>query len=142
MASNPAPLRYKLPADRRVKRAASFREAYRQGNKVVGRFLILWRWEGDDAALRLGTVASKKVGNSVARSRAKRRLREIFRLLQHNLHGDCDVILVARRSILKAPWDLVMRDARKAFSKAGLLQSPGQSSTPPPPSTGRKPADS
>ena len=130
MTSDPAPLRYTLPADRRVKRAASFREAFGQGNKTVGRFLVLWRWEGEGAALRLGTVASKKVGNSPARSRAKRRLRELFRLIQHDLHGDCDIVLVARRSILRAPWPLVMRDARKVFSRAGLLQSPPQSSKP------------
>ena len=136
MTSDPAPVRYTLPADRRVKRAASFREAFGQGNKTVGRFMVLWRWEGEGAALRLGTVASRKVGNSVARSRAKRRLRELFRLMQHELEGDCDVVLVARRSILRAPWRLVQEDARRVFSRAGLLQSPPQSSKPSPRASG------
>lgn len=130
MASSSAPKRFTLPADRRVKRAASFQKAFRQGNKTVGRFMVLWLLEGEDPKLRLGTVASRKVGNSVARSRAKRRLREGFRLHQHELQGDVDVILVARHSILKAPWEKVERDMLKVFHRAGLLQSPDRSPKP------------
>lgn len=118
-----SPLRFTLPARLRVKRAALFQEAFRQNHKQVGRYVILWSRSGEDADLRLGVVASRKVGNSVARSRAKRRMREWFRLNRHRLRPPEDVILVARRSILDAPVDALHRDFEQVFSRAGRLQS-------------------
>lgn len=119
---NSVPLRYTLPARLRVKRAALFQEAFRQNRKVVGRYLVLWSRDGDDADRRLGVVASKKVGNSVARSRAKRRMREWFRLNRHRISGTADIILVARRSILDVPITDLNRDIEQVFSRAGRLQ--------------------
>ena len=132
------PLRFTLPARLRVKRAALFQEAFRQNQKQVGRYIVLWSRAGEDADVRLGVVASKKVGNSVARSRAKRRMREWFRLNRHRLTPPDDVILVARRSILDAPIADLNRDFEHVFSRAGRLQSlpncpmtPAQSSPEP-----------
>lgn len=49
---------------------------------------------------RAGFVASKAaVGNAVARNRAKRRLREVFRHHQHRIPADTDLVFVARRSL-------------------------------------------
>jgi ribonuclease P protein component len=128
--------RLTLPARLRVKRARVFQEAYAQGRKEVGRFFILWSRAGEDAATRLGVVASRKVGNSVARSRAKRRLRELYRLNRQRITGGDDVILVARHSLLRAPWDLVVRDFEWVFSRAGRLQSPEECRKPPTPASG------
>ncbi|RRJ97973.1 ribonuclease P protein component [Opitutaceae bacterium TAV4] len=56
--------------------------------------------DGGPAAARLGVVASRAaVGNAIARARAKRRLREIFRTHQDLVPADQDVLLVARRSL-------------------------------------------
>ncbi|MGA0332645.1 MAG: ribonuclease P protein component [Kiritimatiellia bacterium] len=113
-----------MPARLRVKRAALFQEAYAQGQKTVGRYAVLWLRQGEDAAGRLGVVASKKVGNSVQRSRAKRRLREWYRINRHRLCGPEDFILVARRSILEVPQPALDADLQLLFSRAGQLQSP------------------
>jgi len=118
--------RYTLPARLRVKRASSFQDAYRQGRKTVGQYAVLWLRSGEDADGRIGVVASRKVGNSVARSRAKRRLREWFRLHQYELVGGLDYILVARRSILNAPQADLDRDLEQVFSRAAQLQSPDE----------------
>jgi ribonuclease P protein component len=101
-----------------------FQEAYAQGRKTVGRFVVLWLRAGEDAAGRLGVVASRKVGNSVERSRAKRRMREWFRLHQYDLTGSDDYILVARRSILTAHQAELDADMLDVFSRAARLQSP------------------
>ena len=53
--------------------------------------------EAPDAGIRVGFTASKKVGNSVARNRAKRRLREIARLVLISEGRDgWDYVLVGR----------------------------------------------
>ena len=54
--------------------------------------------EAPDAGVRVGFTASKKVGNSVARNRAKRRLRALARsVLATRGRPGWDYVLIARR---------------------------------------------
>ena len=60
---------------------------------------------------RTGVTASKKVGNAVARNRAKRRMRALF----SNLESDhvpfgTDFVLVARHSLVQAAWTELLVD--------------------------------
>lgn len=82
--------------------------------------MVLWLRSGPGASLRLGVVASRKVGDAVRRARAKRRLREAWRRNRSRFHGDYDVVLVARRSIIAAPWESVVADLMKQARRAGL----------------------
>ena len=105
----------------RLLRTAQFQETYDQNRRWHGRFMVLFLRAAPDASLRLGVVASKKVGNAPERARAKRRLREAFRRLRAGFAGRTDdVVLVARRSILAAPWDDVVAELLKLAAQAGL----------------------
>jgi len=88
-----------------IRRTWEFQQVRQHGRRRdCGAFLLhLWiSPEGETAPLRrLGVVASKRVGNAVARNRAKRLLRETFRLHQEALPIQCDVVLTARRVILE-----------------------------------------
>lgn len=105
----------------RLTSPAEFEETYAQGKSGAARTLVMWLRHGPGASLRLGVVASRVVGNAVQRNRAKRRLREVWRLNRHRFRGDLDVILVARRSILKASWDDVNGDLLRLAKRAGIL---------------------
>lgn len=83
--------------------------------------MILWVREGEDAAMRLGVVASRKTGNAVKRNRAKRRLREAFRLNRHRFRGKVDIILIARRAIIQAAWKDIEQELLDLAGRAGLL---------------------
>jgi ribonuclease P protein component len=54
--------------------------------------------------LRVGFVASRKVGGAVARNRAKRLLREVFRRRGPAAGVSLDMVLVARGAILDADY--------------------------------------
>lgn len=84
--------------------------------------MVLWLREAEDAALRLGVVASRKTGEAVVRNRARRRLREAFRLNRHRFHGKADIILIARRSIGTAAWQDIEGDLLRLAKEAGLMQ--------------------
>ena len=54
---------------------------------------------------RTGVIASKKVGHAVARNRAKRRMRALFRKLEcYHAPSGTDYVLVARHSLVQAAW--------------------------------------
>ena len=64
-----------------------------------------------ELSYRTGVTASKKVGNAVARNRAKRRMRALFRNLEcgHASSGT-DYVLVARHSLVQAAWTELLAD--------------------------------
>lgn len=76
-----------------------------------------------EAQSRLGVVTSRKVGNAVARSRARRLLRESFRRHQLELTSPVDLVLVARPSIAGKSFVEVEHAFLSAARKAGLLRA-------------------
>ena len=111
----------RLGRARRLTRSSEFRNAYDQGRRYAGRFMVLWLRAGEGASLRLGVVTSRKVGGAVARSRGRRLLREAYRRNRYRLSGAFDVVLVARSDLLKAKWDEIVDDLLTLAKRAGLL---------------------
>ncbi len=76
----------------------------------------------DDSSLRVGVISSKKtLRRAVDRNRAKRLMREAYRINRHRFFGKLDVVLIARRPIAKATLALVEKDLMRLASKAGML---------------------
>lgn len=85
--------------------------------------MVFWLRVGEDAALRLGVVTSKKVSSrAVDRNLARRRLREIFRQHRAELSGPVDLVIIARRNLLSASYAEVEREFLRLAENAGLLQ--------------------
>ncbi|HUF24997.1 MAG TPA: ribonuclease P protein component [Vicinamibacterales bacterium] len=96
----------------RVRRRADFVRVQQQGRRVSGRFVTLLILANDCTAPRLGLIASRKLGSAVARNRAKRRLRELFRRHRGAL-GDgaaVDIVAIPRRELSAAPFADVEAD--------------------------------
>ena len=74
-----------------------------------------------DSQLRVGVTASRRIGNAVKRARAKRLLREAWRLQRCKFCDGYDVILVANRAILGAKRQDVEADLVEVTKKAGIL---------------------
>lgn len=111
-----------LGRSRRLTRPSLFQQAYAQGRRVIGRAMVLWLREGEGASLRLGVVASRKVGGAVQRARAKRLLREAYRRNRYRFSGSWDVVLVARRGILEMPWNDMVRELLDLARRAGIYK--------------------
>ena len=79
---------------------------------------------GDDAPVRIGFTCSKKVGNAVARNRAKRRLRAAARsILPSKAIPGWDYVLIGRRETTDAlPFLTLQNDLRRALEKLHALK--------------------
>ncbi|MCL4159843.1 UNVERIFIED_CONTAM: hypothetical protein GTU68_017970, partial [Idotea baltica] len=78
---------------------------------------MLRRPEGSVEGIRIGYTCSKKVGNAVARNRAKRRLREVARVvLPQNGKTGHDYVLIGRRNATAdLPFSQLLCDMEKAL---------------------------
>jgi ribonuclease P protein component len=110
-----------FPRASRLKLPGEFARAKAEGLRLTSGCLIanvLPRPPGQ--ASRLGVVTSKKIGDAVARSRARRLLRECFRLHQRDLARPVDLVLVARPSIAGKKYADVENDLKRVLRMARL----------------------
>ena len=119
--SGDSPARLGFARSRRLKQQGEFARARAQGQRLICGCLIanVLPRPGLPAA-RLGVVTGKSVGNAVARNRARRLMRESFRLHQHELAGPVDLVLVARPSIAGKKLAEVERDFLRVLRQAGM----------------------
>ena len=107
----------------RVSEPWVFREAFQNGVRFPGKLITLYRIKSGKSGLRLGVAASKRLfGRSVDRSRAKRLMREAWRLNYHGFSGDYDIILSARHLIIEALRQDVEKDLLLLAVKAAILK--------------------
>jgi ribonuclease P protein component len=86
--------------------------------------------EDGQGGLRLGLTASRKVGNAPERNRIRRRLRAAAAAALATQSGrPCDVVIVARREVLSAPFPALVADLSVALDRARPVK------------TGRRPAE-
>lgn len=114
----------RLSRQHRLTKSTQFKEAFAQKRQFVGHYMVMWLRQGSDASLRVGIIASRRVSRKAcARNRAKRHLREAFRLNRSAFQGEADVVLVARQAILGAKWPAIQNDLLSLAKRSGLLQT-------------------
>ena len=117
------PIRHRLSRKQRLTAAKLLQETFEQNRRCAGHLMVMWLRSGADASLRLGVVAGRTIGGAVQRNRAKRRLREAFRLNRHRLRDKYDIVLMARNKLIQASWDEVQAELIELADKAGILIS-------------------
>lgn len=105
-----------------LKTRSEFVAASKARYQTAPSLTVQMRDRGDgDPAVRVGFTCSKKVGNAVARNRAKRRLREIARLdLPALSKPGHDYVLIGKKDVTaNRPFDDMRADFAKALAKLG-----------------------
>jgi ribonuclease P protein component len=103
---------------RRVRRRVEFQRVFDRGVRVHGRYLTLLMAPAPGTRSRLGIVASKRLGGSVARNRAKRLIREVFRHHPPQAGRPVDVLVIPRRELFDALYSSLENDFRGVCRRA------------------------
>ena len=116
------PQRLRFGRSARIKQGRDFARVRQDGERLVlGCLIANWRRLPAASRSRLGVITSAKVGGAVARNRARRLLREAFRLHQLELAQPVELVLVARPSILGKGFAGVEKDFLTTLRRAKLL---------------------
>lgn len=86
-----------FPKQERLLFRTEFVNVNRFGKRRHTRHFIAITRENELGITRLGVTASKKVGNAVKRNRAKRLIREFYRLNKARLPKGHDIVIIAKK---------------------------------------------
>lgn len=120
-------LDFRFPKANRLRRPSEFRRVYTTGRRFEGRLMTIFIVPSATEFQRVGITASKKaIGNAVERNRAKRLLREAFRLSKAEL-GDLSVkfdwVINARRGLLKVKLEIPLKEFRQILAKVRNIET-------------------
>lgn len=119
-----SPKRLCLGRSSRLAQSRDFARVRQKGERLVlGCLIANWNKLPAGSAPKLGVVTSKKIGGAPERSRARRLLRESFRLHQHEFAQPIELVLVARNSIAGKNFADVEKDFLAALRRARLLKN-------------------
>ena len=121
-----------------IKENHLYQKAYAKGKSAPGKYVAVYtlpdrqnhRYVKADPCHRplnrLGLTTGKKIGGAVVRSRARRLMREAYRLIEEEgaiLHGNL-IVIAARAKIADASMQDVQKDLYKCLSRVGLIEKP------------------
>ncbi|HYH85482.1 MAG TPA: ribonuclease P protein component [Pyrinomonadaceae bacterium] len=110
-----------MPRNARLRKSADFRAVYGGGRRIEGRLMTVFILSNDLDLHRMGITASRKMGRrAVDRNRAKRLLREAFRLSAVELDilkTKYDWVFNARRRIVEVKLNAVTEELRRVIAQ-------------------------
>ena len=109
-----------FPKDRRVRKRSEFLRIQETGSRVtLPSAIVLMLARADQGPAKLGITVTRKFGNAVARNRAKRLFREVFRRMSAHLPRGVDFVVIPKTS---TAGTLTLAQLRDEWSRAtGLL---------------------
>ena len=99
-----------------------FRRLYARGDSAVGRFVVVYAKRNGTDQNRLGITTGAKLGRAVDRNRARRRIRETYRLNENCLKRGFDLVIVARTAAIDGDFSEMQRSFLHQCKKLRLMK--------------------
>lgn len=105
-----------------LRRKSDFTGIYSKGKSVGDRYVVVFYRKNNLPYTRKAFLASKKVGNSVRRNRARRLMKESYRLTNMKVPEGYDLIFIARNTIVDAKCAEVRKSLESALRRTGVVK--------------------
>jgi ribonuclease P protein component len=103
----------------RVRKRDRFREVYDTGRKIQGIYFTAFVLLNQSEKPRIGITATRKMGNSVERNRARRLVREAFRKNKWLVPNGVDIVINVKRRLVEASYRAFEADFITFLKKVG-----------------------
>ena len=108
-----------FPKSKRLLRHADFQQVYQKGRRqFTGNMTVFFLRRGSDGSIRVGLTVGKVLGDSVARNRIKRRMREAVRLSWPEQNVPVDVVFNPRKSVSQLPFAELKAEVERGLKLA------------------------
>ena len=106
-----------------IRNQSDFQALYNKGKSTGSRFVVILYRKNGQSRSRRAFLASKKVGNAVERNRARRLMKESFRLIEQKtpIKTGYDVLFIARNSINNQKCADVKKTIEAAMKRVDLI---------------------
>lgn len=103
--------------------SSKYKSVFAEKRSFYGQTVVIWVARLPDADRRVGVIVSKRnFRRAVDRNRAKRLMREAFRLSRQHLEPQVNLILIARTGMAGKRCQDVMRDFERVCCRARIWQ--------------------
>ena len=102
----------------RLRKKSSYKAVFADAKNYSVKHVAIYVLKGPK---RFGFIASKKVGNSVQRNRARRLMREVIRLHLSEIKSDIQIIFIARVGIKGVSYIEVEKTMMNMLKRANAL---------------------
>jgi ribonuclease P protein component len=94
----------KFPKTDRILQRNVFRRVYNEGRKIQFKYFTAFVLGKEAGPVRIGITATRKMGNSVERNRARRLVREAFRKNKWLVPHGVDIVINVKHSLVEAGY--------------------------------------
>ncbi len=99
-----------------------FSKVFNKGKSTASKTMVVFFIKNELKYNRIAFIASKKVGNSVKRNKARRLMKEAFRENKDQLKKGYDIIFIARNNIIEAKYDDLRKSIKYMLKKVKLFE--------------------
>jgi ribonuclease P protein component len=110
-----------FPRELILKKRESFKNLYRRGRRIRGETITLFFYPAAAEPFRVGFSTRKKLGNAVCRNRARRLMREAFRLHQHDVHRGMEYLFLWTGGVEGVKLNRVEEEMLDLLERGGVM---------------------
>lgn len=105
-----------------LKKSDSFRNLRRDGLRFRGESITIFYRPAAGDVFRFGFSTRKKLAGAVGRNRARRLMREVVRLHQHEINGGIECLLIWHGPIRGVRYRAAEQEIMRLLRQGGLLK--------------------
>lgn len=104
-----------------LRRNKDFSTIYKKGKSSASKYIVIFYKKNNLGYNRTAFLASKKVGKSVIRNKARRRMKELHLIYKNKLSTGYDLIFIARKGINDANFSELIKTTEFLIRKIKLF---------------------